>query len=717
MDLLERVLRFAWPVVDILIRFWAAKLVLVSGMLSLMHERADLDLSAGFYPVAAQATAYVELAGAALLAIGLTTRYAAWLLVILMIVIQVSNNSIDNQLAWLLLFGWYAICGAGPISLDNLLRRGLADSALPFLPRLIRISKWVRVNVGPYYLSILRIWLGFALIDATSRAGTLVAAQVPTIAWWLSLGLESNSALGGFLAGGIMLVLGFATRLVSATLLLFLLANIMMAAHQIDVVGVSILFSLLIGHGAGPISLDRLTLAFLVSRFPRLDRHDPMTAQAGPRVVIVGAGFGGMSCANAFRKTNIAVTLIDQANYHLFQPLLYQVATAGLSPGDVAAPIRSVFRDELGIRVMLGRVTGIDVQKASVLIGRKNIPFDYLVLATGATHSYFGKDDWASCAPGLKQIDDAIEIRRKILTAFEHAEVTESDDERAALLTFLIVGGGPTGVELAGAIAELARYGMDKEFRAFDPAHARVILVQAAPRLLPAFPESLAAIATRSLKKLGIEVLLDSRVENIDERGVSVGGIRIAARTVIWAAGVTASPAATWLRAGADSSGRIQVTEDLSVPGMPNIFAIGDTAASNSWKGRGVPGLAPAAKQGGIYVARVIKAKIGARPAPASFAYRHLGSLATIGRKAAVADFGFVKLWGAPAWWLWGIVHVGFLVGMRNRAATMMNWFWAYLTFGGGIRLITTAKAQSSLSDSPVQREPLQSGTLRSHVL
>ena len=262
------------------------------------------------------------------------------------------------------------------------------------------------------------------------------------------------------------------------------------------------------------------------------------------------------------------------------------------------------------------------------------------------------------------------------------------------MLTFLIVGGGPTGVELAGAIAELARFGMDKEFRTFDPADASVILVQSAPRLLPAFTESLASIAHRSLEALGVKVLLASRVEAIDAEGVSVSGKRIAARTVLWAAGVTASPAARWLKVTADNAGRIKVGAQLEVPGVANAYAIGDTAASTAWNGQPVPGLAPAAKQGGAYVAALIKAEIGSRTAPAAFKYRHLGSLATIGRKAAVADFGAIKLWGAPAWWLWGLVHVGFLVGLRNRIATMINWFWAYLTFGGGIRLITGAESR-----------------------
>jgi NADH dehydrogenase/putative oxidoreductase len=334
-------------------------------------------------------------------------------------------------------------------------------------------------------------------------------------------------------------------------------------------------------------------------------------------------------------------------------------------------------------------VVGVDPRSQTVKTDGQDIPYDHLVLATGATHSYFGKDQWAPVAPGLKRIDDALDIRHRLLTAFERAESAQDDLERRALLTFLIVGGGPTGVELAGAIAELARYGMEKEFRMFDPADARVILVQSAARLLPAFPEALSAIARRSLEKLGVEVLLESRVEGIDAGGVVVGGKPIAARTVLWAAGVTASAAAKWLGAAADGAGRVKVGPDLSVPGLANVYVIGDTAASNAWHGQPVPGLAPAAKQAGVYVAGVIRAKIESRPAPSPFRYRHLGSLATIGRKAAVVDFGFIKLWGAPAWWLWGLVHVGFLVGVRNRVATMLNWLWAYLTFGGGIRLIT----------------------------
>jgi NADH dehydrogenase/putative oxidoreductase len=423
--------------------------------------------------------------------------------------------------------------------------------------------------------------------------------------------------------------------------------------------------------------------------FPLTKRHSLEGLQGLPRVVIVGAGFGGLRCAQGLRDASVAVTLIDRTNYHLFQPLLYQVATAALSPGDIARPARQMFRNSPSIRLLLGTVTGVDTQRQTVSTQNGQIPYDYLVLATGATHSYFGKDEWARFAPGIKRIEDALEIRRRILTAFERAEAASLEQDRKALLTFLIVGGGPTGVELAGAIAELARFGLEKDFRAFDPAQARVILVQAAPRLLPSFPERLAHIAQRSLEQLGVEIHLGSRVDHIDETGVAVDGTRIEASTVLWAAGVAASPAAAWLNATADRAGRLIVGDDLRVPGFVNIFAIGDTAASKAWKGELVPGLAPAAKQGGAYVAKQIRAMVESRKPVPPFRYRHLGSLATIGRKAAVADFGILKLSGAPAWWLWGIVHIAFMLGVRNRLATLTNWFWAYLKFGGSIRLIT----------------------------
>jgi putative oxidoreductase len=635
----------------------------------------------------------IEVVGGALLAVGFMTRYAAAPMLALALVAQFAYLPFDNQLFWAALLGWYVVHGAGPISLDRLLRRGLADNALPLIPTIVRASTWVRTQLSPIYLSVFRIWLAAALLLAAFKPGAIEQWQLGK---WLPITTALFLPHGVTLIGGLLLLLGLATRYVSITLLLALFIGAMIDPRLTDAAYLLMSFALLVTYGAGSLSVDRLISLSLARLLPNATQPESMTDW--PRIVIVGAGFGGIACANSLRKVRASVTLIDRTNYHLFQPLLYQVATAGLSPGDIAAPVRPLFRDSLNTRVLLGTVTGVDTQVQQVQMGAQCIPYDYLVLATGAAHSYFGKDQWAPFAPGLKRIEDATEIRRRILTAFERAEATEDQAERDSLLTFLIVGGGPTGVELAGAIAELAHYGMDKEFRNFDPAQAKVILVQSAPRLLPAFPEKLATIAQRSLEQLGITVLLKSRVENIDTQGVTVSGKPIAARTVLWAAGVMASPAAQWLQVEADNAGRVKVGADLSVATLPNVYVIGDTALSNAWKGQPVPGLAPAAKQGGAYVAQLLRAKINGKAAPSLFAYTHLGSLATIGRKAAVADFGFIKLWGAPAWWLWGVIHVGFLVGVRNRLSTMINWFWSYLTFGGGIRLITGSDTQMPTS-------------------
>jgi NADH dehydrogenase/putative oxidoreductase len=446
-----------------------------------------------------------------------------------------------------------------------------------------------------------------------------------------------------------------------------------------------LLLALLGASGAGRYSLDHL-IGRWARRAVRL--HSDM-----PDVVIVGAGFGGMACAGALRHEPVRVTLIDRENYHLFQPLLYQVATAALSPADITTPVRAAFRNNARMRVLRGTVTAVDAAARRVIADGRAIRFDTLVLATGATHGYFGHEEWAVYAPGLKSVPDATSIRSRILDAFEKAESTEDAALQRKLLTFLICGAGPTGVEMAGAIAELAHNGMAKDFRNFDPASARILLVQAGPRVLPQFGERLSAFARSSLEALGVEVHTDSRVELIDGDGVVVSGERTAAGTVLWAAGVVASPASAWLGAEADRTGRIRVGPDLSVPGHPDIFAIGDTALSLAWDGQPVPGLAPAAKQGGAYVASVLRARLRGRKPPPPFRYRHQGSLATIGRRSAVADFGRVKVTGAAAWWLWGAVHVLFLVGVRNRLSVMLGWVWSYFTFDVGVRLITQTGA------------------------
>src|SRR6266851_2047520 len=412
------------------------------------------------------------------------------------------------------------------------------------------------------------------------------------------------------------------------------------------------------------------------------------TATERPHIVIIGAGFGGLSAAMRLGKVGADVTVIDRRNYHLFQPLLYQVATAALSPADIAAPIRGILSRQPNTNVILGTVTGIDIAGRAVLIGQRRIPYDQLVVATGARESYFGHDEWAAATLGLKKIDDATTMRRRILVAFERAEDSDDEAERRQLLTFVIVGGGPTGVELAGALAELARAALARDFRRIDPTTARIVLVEAGPLLLPSFPPKLSAVAERALTRLGVELRLGAKVTRCDCEGADLGDEHIESRTLIWAAGVAASPAATWLGVEPGRGGRVAVTPDLSLPEHPEIFVIGDTAQVEGRSGV-LPGVAPVAKQEGAYVARVIAARIAGKRPPAPFRYRNLGNLATIGRKEAVVDFGRLQLTGRFAWLVWGLAHIYFLIGFRNRMAVAVDWLWSYLTYQRGARLIT----------------------------
>ena len=408
-----------------------------------------------------------------------------------------------------------------------------------------------------------------------------------------------------------------------------------------------------------------------------------------PKVVIIGAGFGGLSAAAKLANVPVEVTLIDRCNHHLFQPLLYQVATAGLSPADIAWPVRSILRKQGNVRVMLGEVTAIDSSKKVVICDVGLIPYDYLVVATGARHAYFGNDKWADFAHGLKRIEDATYIRRQILLAFEYAEMETEQTKRNRYLTFVIVGAGPTGVELAGALIELSRKALAADFRSIDPRQARIILVEAGNRVLTSFPKPLSDFAKTALEKLGVEVLLGTPVTGCDETGVNVGQKRIEANTILWAAGVAASPAGQWLGTECDNVGRIKVNKDLSVPGLPGVYAIGDTVNISGQDGQLLPGIAPVAKQQGRYVAQCIKASLTGEESSKPFRYRPTGNLATIGRKAAVIDFGFVQLKGWLAWWIWGLAHVYFLIGMRNRLLVAIQWLWSYFTFQSGGRLIT----------------------------
>jgi NADH dehydrogenase len=410
---------------------------------------------------------------------------------------------------------------------------------------------------------------------------------------------------------------------------------------------------------------------------------------ARPRIVIVGAGFGGLSAAHGLAGAGADVTVIDRRNYHLFQPLLYQVATAGLSPAQIAQPIRSILRDAPNVHVVMGEVVGVDKAQRTVQLDDRAIDYDVLVLATGSRHAYFGHDDWESVAPGLKNIDDATGIRRRILSAFEEAEQSSDSEARRRLLTFVVIGAGPTGVEMAGAIAELAHIALRRDFRVINPREARIVLVEAGPRVLASFPAALSESAQRSLERLHVEVRLGKPVSHCDETGVTIGDEHLPAATIVWAAGVASSRAANWLGVEQDRLGRVIVGSDLTVPGHPEIFVIGDTAHVSGPNGQPLPGLAPAAKQQGAYVARVLRARLAGKKPPGPFRYRNYGAMATIGRRAAVADFGWLKLDGTLAWLMWSLIHVSFLIGFRNRVVVMLDWIWSYVTFQSGARLIT----------------------------
>lgn len=419
-----------------------------------------------------------------------------------------------------------------------------------------------------------------------------------------------------------------------------------------------------------------------------------MTTPEPHHVVIVGAGFGGLETAFGLAGAPVRITLIDRRNHHLFQPLLYQVATASLATSEIAWPIRYLLRGRHEVTTLFATVSGVDADKREVQLDDGGaLSYDTLVLATGARHAYFGHDEWEPFAPGLKTLEDATTLRRRILVAFERAERETDPQRRAALLTFVIIGAGPTGVELAGTIAELAQDTLPPDFRNIDTQKARVVLIEAGPRVLAGFADDLSAYAQASLEKIGVEVMLGQPVTDCSADGVVFGGSRLEARTIIWAAGVRASPAAEWLGAPADRAGRLEVLPDLTVPGHPDIFAVGDTVAIAGPDGSPVPGIAPAAKQQGRYVAQTIKARLNGQPS-APFRYQHAGSLAQIGKRKAVIDFGRFKLRGTIAWWIWGLAHIYFLIGLRNRLSVALSWLWIHARDQRAARLITQGSSK-----------------------
>ena len=421
------------------------------------------------------------------------------------------------------------------------------------------------------------------------------------------------------------------------------------------------------------------------------------TSAAPHHVVVVGAGFGGLQAVHDLAGAPVRITVVDRRNHHLFQPLLYQVATASLATSEIAWPIRHLLRRRRDVTTLLASVVGIDkTGRRVVLEDGTSLAYDTLVIATGARHAYFGHDDWEPFAPGLKTLEDATTIRRRILRAFEEAEREADPEKRRALLTFVVIGGGPTGVELAGTIAELAHLTLADDFRNFDPRSTRVVLIEAGPRVLPAFAQDLSLYAQRALEKLGVEISLGQPVTGCSADGVVRAGELIAASTVVWAAGVQASPAAEWVGVPADGAGRAKVEPDLTAPGHPEIFIIGDTATIAAPDGRPVPGIAPAAKQQGRYVAAKIRARLAGKSVDGPFRYKHAGSLATIGKRKAVIDFGWIKLRGAAAWWIWGLAHIYFLIGVKNRLSVALSWLWIHTRDQRSSRLITQGIAEAA---------------------
>ncbi len=418
-----------------------------------------------------------------------------------------------------------------------------------------------------------------------------------------------------------------------------------------------------------------------------------VSASSLHHVVVVGAGFGGLGVVKRLAGAPVRITILDRRNHHLFQPLLYQVATSTLATSEIAWPIRHLVCKQKDVTTLLASVAGVDPGARTVTLDDGGVvKFDTLVLATGATHAYFGHDHWDEFAPGLKTLEDATTIRRRILLAFERAERETDPVRREALMTIVVIGGGPTGVELAGTIAELAHQTMRDDFRHIDPRKAKVVLIEAGSRILPGFTEDLALYAHQALERLGVTVEVGQAVSECTAGDVTFGGRKLAAKTILWAAGVKASAAADWLGAPKDRAGRVVVEPDLTVPGHPDIFVIGDTASVSDARGAPVPGIAPAAKQQGAYVASVIRARLAGRPAPAAFHYRHSGSLATIGKRAAIIDFGWIKLRGRLAWWAWGVAHIYFLIGLRHRLSVALSWLWIYTSGQRSARLITQGR-------------------------
>ncbi len=679
-----------FPLLLLGMRLWLAQIFLLAAALKLAApgQPAPSSLYACFEgwlnagSAAVMIVIWITVMGALLLAAGLATRLAALALAMVALAAFVFDAGAEQNFLWALMLGFVALLGAGPLSLDAAFRRGAGRNAIFGLLRLHAPLRLDRVR--GIALLLLRLWLALVLLNAARAPSGASAVPQLLAPHAMAFGPPGEIMLMGLaVLAAVSLIPGLLVRPAAGLAALVVLAMALHAGRQ-ETLYIAALLGILAGAGPGALALES---ALKLDRWPSFGLGED---EAAPHVVVVGAGFGGLATVFALMRHRCHITLIDRRNHHLFQPLLYQVATAALSPGDITLPVRALFRGQRNVRVLLGEVHRVDRTRRIVHLSDRTIAYDYLVIATGARTGYHGKAHWAPWAPGLKQIEDATHVRSRLLAAFEHAEDAETEDARRAWLTFVIVGAGPTGVEMAGALAELARHGLTGEFRHIDPASARIIVLNRGERCLAAFPPGCSRRTEDMLNALGVEVRHGAVLQSLDANGVVLAdGSRIAARTVLWTAGVEASPAARWLGLEAGPGGRVPVTSRLSLEGDERVFVIGDTALAPDGKGGFAPGLAPAAKQQGAYAARVIAAAMAGRRPPRPFRYRHQGSLATIGRSSAVADFGWIRLSGAPAWWLWGLVHVGYLTGARNRIAVALQWFWAYITYHRSTRLIT----------------------------
>lgn len=683
------------PWLDLAIRLWLAQAFLALQMHAMMADGNDAPLPAGllhditgsYAGMAFQALCPV------LLAIGLLARPAAMAMLLQALLLPPAG---DTRLFWIALLLRVVVLGAGLLSMDRLLQGGARSLALPGAAAMHDAFDWLRRRLGPVYLLSLRLWLAAAPVGIALAALSQAPAMRPGAGFWLPNvpAMVAELTPGVALLLAVLLAVGAGTRL--AAVVLLVLVPFSQLATGDERLYWALLLAIVALHGAGPYSLDTGLAAWFGRRATPLDRS------GWPHVVVVGGGFGGIATVRGLRAAPCRITLIDQRNHHLFQPLLYQVATAALAPTDIASPVRDVVRGAPGQRVLMETVTGIDTVGRRVLCGPRAVPYDTLVVSTGSKPSYFGHEDWAANAVGLKTLDDALTLRGQIMTAFEAAALADTEAERDRLLTFVLIGGGPNGVEMAGSIAGLAEEMLRRNY-AMPGARARIVVVEAGHRILSGFAPNLSEYSRGALESLGVEVRTGCKVTSVKPYLVETSGGPLQAGVIVWTAGTEATPVADWLGVTAEKGGLVAVGPDLQVPGLEGVFVIGDAALVHGRGGHELPALAPVAKQEGRFVARAIRRGVQGLPAAPLFRYRDYGTLATIGRNRGIAQIGPVQLTGFLGWLTWAVAHIFFLIGYRNRVLVSMQWVFAYVLNQRSGRLITGAPSRLPPSSPPPQ--------------